>query len=64
MKAASQQLSGMKWKKKIFLSYQSLKIHKHSINIGLSCSDFSLNLLKQFFYIQNHKMCSSKKILY
>ena len=52
------------------MSYPRLKALKHSVSINLSCSEFSFmnilidNLLMQFFYIQNRKMCLSKKILF
>ena len=68
-KAASQriQFSGLKLKK--IVSYRCLKTNKHSVSVSLSSSDFSWNilidnLLTQFIYIQNRKICSSKKILY
>ena len=70
-KAASErtQLLGLKLKKS-FASYQRLKTDKHSVSIDLPCSGFSFyeRFNRQFtcavFYIQNRKMCFTKKILY
>ena len=42
-------------KLKDFFSYWRLKTQQ---------AFFLVNLMKQFFYIQNRKMCLSKKILY
>ena len=47
----------------------TLGYRRHSVSIGLSCSNFSFYdyFARQFayavFYIQNRKMCLSKKIL-
>ena len=51
---------------KKIISYRPLKFQKHSArNIGLPCSFCCFyEHFKQLFYIQNRKMCFSKKILY
>ena len=56
--------------KKVFVSYRRLKTQKHSVSIGLFILVLLFmniligNLLKQFFCIQNCKMCLRKEILY
>ena len=55
---------------KIFYKLQSLKTHKHSVNLDLSWCGFyffeHLNRLFTYvvFYIQNRKMFFSKNIFY
>ena len=56
-------------KKKFFISYRRLKTQKHSVSIGHFRSVFFMNILidnlqRRFFYIQDRKMCLSKKVLY
>ena len=52
------------------ISYRRVKTQKHLVSIGLPCSAFPFyeHFNRQFtyagiFYIQNRKMCLSKKIL-
>ena len=57
-----------------FISYQRLKTQKPSVSLGLSYFGFTFyehfnrQITRQFtyllFYIQNHKICLNKKILY
>ena len=63
------QFSGMKLEKDI-ISYRRLKTQKHSVSIGFSCFGFYFHehfnrqfTYAVFLYIQNRKMCLSKKVL-
>ena len=53
---------------KKIISYRCLETNKHWVSVSLSCSDFSWNILinnlvAQFFYSQNRRICLSRKIL-
>ena len=56
--------------KNVFISDQRLKTQKHSVSAGVFCSGFPFyeHFNRQFseasLYIQNRKMCLSKKISY
>ena len=56
--------------KNVFISDQRLKTQKHSVSAGVFCSGFPFyehfnrQFSEAFLYIQNRKMCLSKKISY